>query len=246
MRALSASDLLDAWELGVAQGPVQRAVTLLAAACPDSGEDELAALELGRRDRALLMLREILFGPDLAVLAACPACGAPLEARCRVSDLAGLASSPPSGTRHEARVDGYHVAFRLPASRDMASLTTNDTTAVLRDRLLALCVLEARDDTGAPMSVDTLPSSVVAGVVGEMAAADPAADVQLDLTCAACAHRWPAVFDIATVLWKEVHAWAQRTLRDVHSLAQAYGWREADVLALTPTRRHAYLELCRT
>ena len=42
-----------------------------------------------------------------------------------------------------------------------------------------------------------------------------------------------------------MHAWARRTLRDVHVLARAYGWREADVLALSPTRRQIYVELSR-
>jgi len=246
MRALSASDLLDAWELGAVQSPAQRALTLLAAACPEAGEDELAALAVGRRDRGLLMLREILFGPALAVLALCPACGASLEAQVLISDLADPTSPPPSATPHETSVDGYRVTFRLPASRDLASMSPTDAPAVLRHRLLTLCVLEARDESGAVVSVDALPAPVVAGIAGAMAAADPGADVQLDLTCAACAHRWPAVFDIAAVLWREINAWAERTLREVHGLAQAYGWREADVLALSPTRRQVYLELSRS
>jgi hypothetical protein len=32
-------------------------------------------------------------------------------------------------------------------------------------------------------------------------------------------------------------------LTEVHRLAQAYGWREAEILALSEARRHAYLEL---
>jgi hypothetical protein len=34
-------------------------------------------------------------------------------------------------------------------------------------------------------------------------------------------------------------------LYDVHALASAYGWREADVLAMSPMRRQVYLELAR-
>jgi hypothetical protein len=76
-----------------------------------------------------------------------------------------------------------------------------------------------------------------------MSSADPLADVQLALTCPACDHKWEQAFDIADFLWNEIQAWAQQTLRDVHSLALVYGWREADVLALSPTRRQMYLEL---
>jgi hypothetical protein len=51
--------------------------------------------------------------------------------------------------------------------------------------------------------------------------------------------------DIASYLWSEIHAWAGRMLRDVHALAAAYGWREADILAMSPWRRQAYLEMIR-
>jgi hypothetical protein len=32
-------------------------------------------------------------------------------------------------------------------------------------------------------------------------------------------------------------------VREVHLLASAYGWRESDILAMTPWRRQLYLEL---
>ena len=67
----------------------------------------------------------------------------------------------------------------------------------------------------------------------------------INLSCPACAGAWSATFDIAGFLWKEIHAWAKTALRGVHVLARAYGWRESDVLALSPTRRQIYLELAR-
>jgi hypothetical protein len=83
----------------------------------------------------------------------------------------------------------------------------------------------------------------VDAVIARMAEADPQADVQLDLSCPACRHRWLAVFDIVSFLWSEIDASARRTLQDVHRLATAYGWREPDILALTPWRRQVYLEM---
>ena len=35
---------------------------------------------------------------------------------------------------------------------------------------------------------------------------------------------------------------AQRLLMEVHLLARAYGWREADILGMSPARRNAYLQ----
>jgi hypothetical protein len=51
------------------------------------------------------------------------------------------------------------------------------------------------------------------------------------------------LFDIGRYLWEELRAQAVRLLHEVHTLARFYGWREADILALSAARRHAYLEL---
>ena len=76
-----------------------------------------------------------------------------------------------------------------------------------------------------------------------MADADPQASVDLSFSCPACGHRFDAAFDIASFLLAELHGWAQRMIADIASLARAFGWREADVLALSPIRRQLYLEL---
>jgi len=83
-------------------------------------------------------------------------------------------------------------------------------------------------------------------LVTQIAALDPRARIELDLSCANCGHSWQTVFDIAGFLWAEINAWAPRTLRDVHTLARAYGWREADILGMSPRRRQSYLELVRS
>jgi hypothetical protein len=36
---------------------------------------------------------------------------------------------------------------------------------------------------------------------------------------------------------------ARALLAEVHSLARAYGWTEPEILALSPQRRAAYLEM---
>ena len=77
----------------------------------------------------------------------------------------------------------------------------------------------------------------------QMAEVDPQANLQLDLSCPACGHRWQVLFDIGSFFWSELNAWAQRLLAEVHVLASAYGWREADILNLSPSRRQFYLGL---
>ncbi|HXI74354.1 MAG TPA: hypothetical protein VNG94_02120, partial [Pyrinomonadaceae bacterium] len=85
--------------------------------------------------------------------------------------------------------------------------------------------------------------AVTDAVAKRMAEADPQADLRLDLSCPACGHRWQALFDIDSFFWSEINAWAQRVLTEVHALASAYGWRERDILDLSPRRRQFYLGL---
>ena len=61
-------------------------------------------------------------------------------------------------------------------------------------------------------------------------------------TCAGCGAQTALPFDAGGTLWSEAAASAQRLLQDVHALASAYHWSEADILALSPARRGYYLE----
>ena len=241
MHTLTASELLEVWERGLTRTPAQRVLALLAAAHPDVSADELAGLPIGRRDARLLRLRERLFGPQITAVAECPACGEPVESTFGVEDLR-LSDDLESDGVHLAQIEDYRASFRLPNSSDLLALTE---PATAREALLARCLVQVSDAHGVPLNAASLPDDVIAGIAARMAAADPQAEIELQLACPACAHRWAALFDIASFLWKELHAWAVRTLRDVHTLARAYGWREADVLALSPTRRQIYLEFAR-
>ena len=243
MRALTSAELFDVWERGYRQTWPRKALLLLATACPELGDGDLGAMPIGRRDGLLLTLRDWLFGPELTVVTACPACAASLESTLQADDL--RLDSASEGVVHAINIDGWRVAFRSPTSSDLLALRADQDLASARMSLLSRCVIEATRADGAAVSAAALPDNIVAAVAQEMAAADAQANVELALACPACGHGWQALFDIVSFLWQEIHAWALRTLRDVHSLARAYGWSEADVLALSPTRRQIYLQLCR-
>ena len=87
---------------------------------------------------------------------------------------------------------------------------------------------------GAAAAPGDLPDEVLAALADEMSARDPQAEVLLDLTCPTCGASWQTVFDIAAYFWAELAAEAKRLLREVDALARVYGWREADILALSP------------
>jgi len=241
MHTPSAAELLDVWERGLAQPLIERAIGLLALAYPETARESISHWSIGQRDAGLLVLRELLIGPQLTGLAVCPQCGDPLELAFNVSDIL---AQPAEGAESSYALDmaGYAVQFRLPDSTDVTAIASETDLQLARQQLFCRCVLQVSRD-GEPTTANQLPDDVIAAVGQRMASIDSQADVQLALTCPNCAHAWEAAFDIVSYLWSEINAWAVRLLHEVHRLASAYGWREADILALSPMRRQLYLEM---
>jgi hypothetical protein len=239
MRALSAPEILDAWERGLSLARSERVLTLLEAACREP-RATLAQLTVGERDARLLQLRDWTFGSRLSSVVMCPACGERLELGFDTADLrVGREEAQPTGTLSLSAA-GYALQFRVPNSEDLMAIADCEDARVARQQLLERCVL-ASEHHGEPVAVSGLPADVVDAVAARMAQADPQGDVQLAVACSHCRHQWQATFDVASFYWSEVHAWAQRTLREVHALASVYGWREADILSMSAWRRQFYL-----
>jgi hypothetical protein len=238
MRAPSTLDLMAAWERAAPEAPAARALALARLACAD--HDAADALPLGAREHSLLALRAAVFGPRLTGLVECEACGAPLELDVGVDEiLAGVVDAPSAELALD--IEGYRLALRLIDSRDMlaAAAAPPGQAAQL---LLQRCIVSAACN-GSPIAVADLPERVATAAGDAIAAADPLADLSFDLACVVCGHGWRAPFDAAQFLWSELDAWAARTLREVHTLARAYGWSERDILSMSAARRSRYREL---
>ncbi len=241
MRCPSATSLLNAWEIGCSQPLSERSLRLLESAFPGQSREELARLPIGERDARLLALRESVFGPRLKSVVTCPACTETLELSVNVSDL----RVPREGDATEPltlRSGDYEIRFRLPNTEDLIAVELCPDEASGRRLLLERCLLDARCGEDA-LQLDHAPEELVANMVEGMGRADPQAHVELQLTCPECQHQWQSPFDIASYLWTETEQWAQWTLREVGALAAAYGWSEAEILALSTRRRQLYLGL---
>jgi hypothetical protein len=251
MNALSAAQLLVAWERGQGQSSIQRALILLSIACPELTRDQLAQLSIGERDRRLLDLRELTFGGQLVSLAKCSACGQQLELSfnaeeirqdCESEKAKGLRGvcDTQADSRLSIYLQEYEVLFRLPNSLDLVAIAGSQSIAASQQLILQRCILSARllDEE---ISSAQLPAPVLEAISACMEEADPQANVQLNLSCIQCGHEWQAVFDIESFFWAELQVWAERLLREVHVLASAYGWRETAILAMSPYRRQFYL-----
>lgn len=239
MAITSAAGLLAAWEAGLAEPPPGRALLLHRTARPDTDTASLRQLPLGERESDLFALRRALFGERMQVRLGCQACGEDMEFELDAGELArSLGGSGGSGVR--VRQGGWDVEFRLPGVADLAAAAR---AADPRGALLARCLVSAVHD-GVAVAADDLPGPVQRRIAEAVEAADPGADLALNVACPECGAATRAELDIASYLWTELDAWARDVLLDVHLLATAYGWSEPEILALSPLRRRYYLELC--
>lgn len=247
MRTPTAAAWLQVWERGGEASAAARSLHLLRASDDALDDEALLRLPLGRRDALLLRLHARLFGRRLDGVARCLACGAMVEAG---FDADALLLAPEDGDAvsaptHELQsaAHGLHVRFRPVNCGDLLALQGCTDATQARHLLVERCVIEARSLRNGE-AVAALPDALHSELAQAMADADPQADLQLAFHCPECAYDWEPAFDIAHFLWQELHAWALRLLRDVDTLARHYHWSEADILAMTPRRRQAYLEQC--
>jgi hypothetical protein len=245
MNAPNAETLLQIWEDHHGEHPIRRALALLDAAWPEVGYPVWAHAQVGTRDAWLMRLYERLFGPRLQTVAPCPACGERLESSFSTREVCDAAQALPAPQAAlQLCEQGWEIEYRLPHSEDLLRLIDQPLSAGASAELLRSCLLEVRSQ-GLPVDPEQLPMAIAERLAGEMERQDPNAEIRVALSCPACGHGWSLVFDVVGYLWSELDDWAQRLLVEVHLLACAYGWRERDVLALSPTRRQLYLDMVR-
>jgi hypothetical protein len=240
----SAAATLDLWERAEHLPPVQRAVALAVAAEDGAEERDVARLPLGRRDERLLHLRAILAGDTIDAIATCPACGERVEFRSNVDALVALAPSGPARESDTLELGDVRVIWRPLDSEDVAAAAASATPGDAERVLLERSVVTVTGLNGT-IEPDRLPDAVRAAVARAMIEVDPLAEVVIALTCPTCERAFDVDVDIAGFVWAELSARARRILREVAVLARAFGWTEAQVLALPERRRSAYLALVR-
>jgi hypothetical protein len=235
MRALSDMEILDLWDRGVAERPLEQALLTLAAALPGVDAGRLADWPLGRRNRALLELRCACFGARIEGWLGCRQCGEKLEL---TVDGRALADADPSWDRDgdEPRIEIGAGTFALPTSRRLAGVLDTDDPRAAARLLVAACRLE-------PTEPAEWSDEEIERIGEEFARADPLAETRFELACPHCGAQWEESFDITAFLWAEIEAAANDALAAVHGLASAYGWSEASILSLSPRRRALYLEM---
>jgi hypothetical protein len=77
----------------------------------------------------------------------------------------------------------------------------------------------------------------------KMNEADPLAEILLSFACPACAAMREQALDLPEFLWAELESFVKRMLSEIHVLASCYGWNEAEILALSESRRAMYVQM---
>ena len=254
LRALTGADEALSSKPTPDASPAARVTALLAAVTTRIGDaapvtpDLVRSLTIGDRERLLLGLAAGTFGPDLDVVARCPApdCGELIELSLSLGDFIRLPVAV-AGAEHdltiESRTGPRCVRVRLPRGSDQeeaAHLAKADPAAAAR-HLLSRCVLAITDQDGRTVSDDALADFAPA-LEDAIAAIDPAAEHISEAPCPACGGTIRAVLDGFSLLASGLAA-ADRLYAEVDTVARAYHWSEAEILSLPVARRRRYLDL---
>jgi hypothetical protein len=222
--------------------PLPERVTLLLAHCLTAlstlspvPASLVAALPIGDREALLLKLRSLSYGGRMAAVLNCSHCGAKLDLDLTADQLLVAPYAQPAPI-YELVQDGMKIAFRLPNGEDeaiVAGLPLEQGEGELLRRCLVQVTPEGQD----------LPATVIEAINQAMLDCDPQAELLIDMQCPECGQAFTALFDSAQYFLREIDQRAGQLYREIHVLALAYHWSEAEILALPYQRRQMYLSL---
>jgi hypothetical protein len=76
-----------------------------------------------------------------------------------------------------------------------------------------------------------------------MAALDPQAELNIQMTCPNCAAPFATLLDMSQYVAAEIANHSRQLNREIHLMALYYHWGEAEILSLPVQRRQTYLRL---
>jgi hypothetical protein len=206
----------------------------------EASPDWVSALTIGDREALLLHLRRISIGSRIECVLTCPKCVEKLDLDLEAEDLLLPPYASPQ-REYTASLSGCQVRFRLPTGADQAAiadLARLDLDAAVQG-LVQRCVL-AVTSQGQPAK---LSNEAVEALACRMAELDPQAELDIQMTCPACQTSFSTILDMAQFLGSELASRSRPLDYEIHTLALAYHWSEAEILGLPLRRRRTYLQL---
>jgi hypothetical protein len=154
---------------------------------------------------------------------ACDACGTPIEVPVVVDDLLSrpATTTPPGNAPNAAG-----LRATIPMVYDVAAAAAREADAA--SVLARAC------------GVDALTRPERQRVLQALDEAHPLLAPSVVIECPTCGHGSEAAIDAVDLAWAVVAEQASALLDDVVVLARAYGWSEAEVMAVPGDRRALY------
>lgn len=234
---LSGELLLEAFDEGMAEHDLDRALTMLALAMPESSRQQLAEYSIAERNLLLLLLREITFGPVMSGLARCSECSAQLEFAFDARMLIAQLQSQRGQQSVIWSERGRDYCLRAVNSSDLLACLASPDAEVAQHQLLTRCL-----SVSGQLSDLADPTSSSA-VIEKFDQLHGATELSLSVECPECSRSQLLDLDIGRFLWLEVRNAAQKLMNEIHTLAWAYGWSETSIASMNSSRRNQYMEM---
>jgi hypothetical protein len=206
------------------------------------------ALTRGDRDFLALRLRRSLFGDRLSLVVTCvnPACAARADLDLEIEALAPEREQPGPELLEIPTPSGLARVREPTGADDQAVSRVGGSRAERAAELWSRLVLDL-DGQGplTPQAWLELAAPVRQSIALGLSEQSSAPDLGVATACPSCAAGMQLTLDPFGLLVRELRQGVERLVAEVHCLAWAYGWSEADILALPRARRWGYLELVR-
>lgn len=244
LRELTGADELLASRQG--SGAATRIVERLLVDSPQAAlrPEHASNMPVVDRDWLLASLYRLTFGERVECLLSCGRCGKPfgmdfsLDAlvaeieRDADENAANLGVEGPDEEGFFRFPDG--TRFRLPTTADERALRGLDP-AVAANEILRRCC-----PSGPSRSEDDAHRERLERAFSALA---PLIAATVPTSCAACGADQEADFDIVSFFVAALARERGLLIREVHTLARAYGWSFEQIAELPRSERHAYVEL---
>jgi hypothetical protein len=138
----------------------------------------------------------------------------------------------------------WRVQCRLPngADQEVAARMARSDPAAAADLILKRCVAGVTGANGEAIPLEASLTALHRPLAEAFLALDPLAQMTLVMRCPACGADITALFDAASFFLPRLVR-GNGIFTEVHRLARAYHWSEAEILALPMARRRHYLGL---
>lgn len=213
--------------------------------CLEPAAERLGAWTLDRRVRVLLTVARETQGDRLMWMARCPIqdCGHEMELELSVSQL--LSMPEPAERFSWSAVPDCTLELRLPTGRDQMEwrgAVATDAEVEGGGLALRLATALVSSVNGQPPSADwSLPHEWLPALDTTFREHDALVALELQVSCPWCGNDSVLEPDLEALALSRLAAEQKRVLEEIHQLASAYHWTEAEVLAVPQWRRSFYL-----